>query len=138
MFFFYIDNSETTADININISETEDPHPMDAENIEEIQEEQNMDEDEDNVDEPEEEEDEDEETEETSIKTTLQVGRVKKIMKICLATNDENEIQENPKKKKSRGKGAKETAKKGPVKMILSKEAIYIATVATVLTFNPL
>lgn len=80
---------------------------------------------------------EEEEEEENNHATTLQLGRIKKIMKICLMTNEA--VDENTtlvKKPVKKGRGSKKadasTKNQGTSSFMLSKEAIFLTAVATV------
>lgn len=73
------------------------------------------------------------EDENDATSTSLPVGRVKKIMKICVQTHEsELEGQEESVSSNKKKGGGKAKAIKKPGNMLLSKEAIYLTTVATV------
>jgi hypothetical protein len=82
-----------------------------------------------------------EENEENSTATNLPLGRVKKIMKICLATNEEEEVEEasvvKTKGKRKSGGGTKKPTEKGKNNsLIITKEAIFLTTAATVIKLH--
>jgi len=83
-------------------------------------------------------EDENEDTENSAAVISLPFGRVKKIMKICINTNPEEEEVVELAKKPTRksGKGSKKSLASGngsTANYLISKEAIYLSAAAAVM-----